>query len=208
LRTSIVQLAEEDARLLEGLLREQAQGGKAYPVDAADFRKLATHRVRRVDKDVTVTVPEDGEDEEGGTTPAQAEVRESIQIQSLLAEIGARMGMQAWLPRADRNAVVAEWKGDHSPPLDRLPLNYDETTLKTIERIDVLSIPGFFAERRSSRSSGVPCFPCWSEGLSQRAARTCHTTASASWPSSRTWRTSRRVFSTITRKELTSERVV
>jgi len=91
-----------------------------------------------VDKDVTVTVPEDLDDEIAQEKTPQAEVRESIQIQVLLAEIGARMGMQIWIPRADRTAVVGEWKGDHPPPLDRLPLNYDETTLRTIEQIDVL----------------------------------------------------------------------
>ena len=57
-RTSLVQVSEEDGRLLEALLIEQARGGKTYPLDPADIRKLATHRVRRTDKDVAVSVPE------------------------------------------------------------------------------------------------------------------------------------------------------
>ena len=38
--------------------------------------------------------------------------------------------------------MKAEWKSDDYPVLDELPLNYDETTLKTIEQIDVLGLKG------------------------------------------------------------------
>jgi hypothetical protein len=161
IRTSLVQLAEEDGELLKTLLIEQARGDKKYPIDSADVRKLTTHRVRRVDKDVTVTVPEDGHDEDTGPAPARGDVRESIQIQALLAEIGFRMGMQIWLPRSDRTAVATEWKDEHPPPLERLPLNYDEITLKTIEQIDVLWLKGrsirraFEVEHTTSVYSGI-----------------------------------------------------
>jgi len=136
LRSSLVQLSDADGAYIESLLLAQARGGLEYPLEPEDSRKLSTRTVRRDDKDVVVTVPEDWVDEERVSQPA--EVRESIQIQALLAEIGARMGMKVWLPRADRAAVLAEWKGDEEAVLDRLPLNYDETTLDTIERIDVL----------------------------------------------------------------------
>jgi hypothetical protein len=159
-RTSLVQLNGDDGEIIESLLKEQSKSGKTYPVDPSDFQKLATHRVRRVDKDVTVTVPEDRESE--AVPPAtHTEVRESIRIQALLAEIGSRMGMEIWLPKADRTAVMSEWKGDHSLPLDRLPLNYDETTLKTIEQIDVLWLKGrsirraFEIEHTTSVYSGI-----------------------------------------------------
>ena len=139
-RTSLVQLQEEDAQFLESILLEQTQKGRSYPVDEAGLRKLMPHWVRRVDKDVVVTVPEDGEVELEHV--GRPEIRESIQLQSLLAEIGSRMGMQIWIPRSDRSAVLSEWKGQHPPILERLPLNYDETTLKTIEQIDVLWLKG------------------------------------------------------------------
>ena len=160
-RTSLAQMNEEDGRLLESLLVEQSRGGKAYPIDPDEFQKLATHKVRRADKDVTVTVPDDRAQEAESHEPAPAEGRESIRIQALLAEIGSRMGMQIWLPRADRVAVLSEWKGEHSAPLDRLPLNYDETTLKTIEQIDVLWLKGrsirraFEVEHTTSVYSGI-----------------------------------------------------
>ena len=173
-RTSLVQLSNADGRLLESLLLEQSRGGRAYPLDPADSRKLATHRVRRQDKDVTVTVPEDRDEDLDQERAPKAEVRESIQIQALLAEIGARMGMHIWVPRADRAAVVTEWRGDHPPPLERLPLNYDETTLRTIEQIDILWLKGrsirraFEVEHTTSVYSGIlrmadrlPCSQTW-----------------------------------------------
>jgi hypothetical protein len=158
LRGSLVHLDDTDGKFLETLLRAQAQGDVTYPVDEATYKKLSTHRVHRADKDVTVTVPEKTEPEEEERLP---EVRESAQIQTLLAEIGARMGMQIWIPRGDRGKVLAEWRGDHPRLLERLPLNYDETTLKTIEQIDVLWLRGraimraFEVEHSTSVYSGI-----------------------------------------------------
>jgi predicted RNA-binding protein len=160
LRGSLVQLDDSDGIFLETLLRAQVKREVTYPVDPDTYRKLTTHRVRRADKDVTVTVPEEveseREEEEG-----RPELRESTKIQALLVEIGARMGMQIWVPRSDRASVLAQWQGDHPPLLERLPLNYDETTLKTIEQIDVLWLKGraikraFEVEHSTSVYSGI-----------------------------------------------------
>lgn len=159
LRASLTRLDDADGAFLEGLIREQMDGGETYPIDPDEFRKLATHRIRRADKDVIVTVPEGTDiDEEEAQRP---EVRESVKIQALLAEIGSRMGMKIWVPRSDRGVVLAEWPGDHPSLLDRLPLNYDETTLKTIEQIDVLWLKGraikraFEVEHTTSVYSGI-----------------------------------------------------
>src|SRR5262249_5616771 len=64
----------------------------------------------------------------------------SIQMQALLARIGAQMGLKIWLPAADRAAVQREGKVPQGALLETLPLNYNEPTLRTIERIDVLWI--------------------------------------------------------------------
>lgn len=161
---SLVQLDAADGALLESILRRQAgDDGRLYPIDLAAYRRLAGSRVRRPDRDVTVVVPED-EDEEpphGLVEADAAEARESIQIQALLAEIGTRMGMQIWVPRADRARVLKEWRGPDKTILDRLPLNYDDTTLKTIEQIDVLWLKGraikraFEVEHTTSVYSGI-----------------------------------------------------
>lgn len=160
IRTSLAQIDDVDADLIESALKQQTNSGKVFPLDENDRRKLTTHTVRRLDKDVTVTIPDDT-DISPRETAEPGDVRESLKIQALIAEIGSRMGMQIWIPRADRQSVLSEWKGDHAPILDRLPLNYDDTTLRTIEQIDVLWLKGrsirraFEVEHTTSIYSGI-----------------------------------------------------
>ena len=52
------------------------------------------------------------------------------------------MGENIWLPAADRSRVKEHWSPQPGVLLERLPLNYDETTLDTIKRIDVLWLKG------------------------------------------------------------------
>jgi hypothetical protein len=157
----LVQLSESDGALLESDIQEQLNGGSLYPVDENAYKKLASHRVRRADKGVTVTVPEDSNRAGETTRTSASDVRESMRIQALLPEIGSRMGMQIWVPRADCAAVLAEWQGNHPPPLERLLLNYDDTTLKTVEQIDMLWLKGraikraFEVEHTTSIYSGI-----------------------------------------------------
>lgn len=159
-RRSLGELSKEDGAFLESAIRDQENGRELFPVDEAEYRRYTTHRVRRADKDVTVTVPTEPEPPADLEEPAN-EVRESIRMQALLAEIGSRMGMQVWVPRSDRAAVLGEWRGDHPAILERLPLNYEETTLKTIEQIDVLWLRGrsisraFEVEHTTSIYSGI-----------------------------------------------------
>jgi hypothetical protein len=159
LRGSLLQLSESDGAFLESAIQAQASGGVTYPVDENEYRKLLAHRIRRADRDVSVTVPEGSVAVEAAPEPQ--EVRESLKIQALLAEIGSRMGMQIWIPKSDRTAVLAEWRGEHPPVLERLPLNYDDITLRTIEQIDVLWLKGraikraFEVEHTTSIYSGI-----------------------------------------------------
>lgn len=118
------------------------------------------HTVKREDRDVAVTVPADTEAEEPEVN-LQEEIRESLHIQALLADIGSRMGMTIWIPKADRSPVLKLWKGWEDHLLDRLPLNYDTTTLKTIEQMDVLwlnkrsIVRAFEIEHTTSVYSGI-----------------------------------------------------
>jgi len=125
-RGSLVKLDDDDGKFLSNILTAQAKNGLEYPISELEARRLDTHTITRADKVVSVSVPEEVEDVE------EFEVRESIQIQALLATIGAKMGMTIWIPKSDRALVLNEWDGDNSQILERLPLNYDDTTLKTI----------------------------------------------------------------------------
>lgn len=162
IRRSLNRLSDEDGRFLEDLILEQREGGGTFPVHEEEYRKLLRHQVRTHDKVVTVSVPEETEPEEQ-SPEAKAEVRESIGIQALVAEIGARMGFRIWIPRRDRSRVFSQWDDDEPPVRDHLPMNYDETTLQTIEEIDVLwlsesgrsIIRAFEVEHTTSIYSGI-----------------------------------------------------
>jgi hypothetical protein len=161
-RGSLVRLGDRDGKFLADKLTAQSVQPAPYPLDEQDAKKLATHTVNRPDKVVTVSVPDDSVIPEDVSQPtADAEPRESIRIQALIAQIGARMGLSIWLPRADRGPVVKEWPDGAQNVLERLPLNYDDTTLRTIEQIDVLWLRGrsivraFEVEHTTSVYSGI-----------------------------------------------------
>ena len=160
-RGSLARLEDRDGTFLAKKLTAQATQGKTYPLSEQDTRKLAMHTVNRPNKVVTVSVPEDTGIVEAVEVIPESETRESIRIQALIATIGAQMGMSIWIPRSDRGGVMKEWKNEGNSILERLPLNYDDTTLRTIEQIDVLWLRGrsiiraFEVEHTTSVYSGI-----------------------------------------------------
>jgi hypothetical protein len=160
-RGSLVRLDDEDGKFIANKLMTQVAGGMIYPVAEHEVRKLATHTVTRSDKVVTVSVPEDSNAVDETPIAPVTETRESIRIQALIATIGASMGMSIWIPRSDRGGVLSEWNNEDNVLLERLPLNYDDTTLRTIEQIDVLWLRGrsivraFEVEHTTSVYSGI-----------------------------------------------------
>lgn len=162
LRGSLVRLEDDDGEFLERFLLEQSRVREVFPIDEHQYAKLVRPTVRRTDKVVTVSVPDSAEagDEEPLPVPVK-EIRESRRIQALLADIGTKMGMKIWLPRADRAAVMAGREKGSPESLKELPLNYDETTLRIIEQIDVLWLKGraivraFEVEHTTSIHSGI-----------------------------------------------------
>lgn len=161
-RNSLNQLDENDGRFLEQSILAQVHSAETFEIDEQEYERLITHKVRRTDKVVSVSVPQDNNaEDDNGSRSTQTDVRDSIKVQALLARIGAQMGMKIWIPKSDRAAVMSEWKSDHQPVLQALPLNYDETTLKTIEQIDILWLRGrsivraFEVEHTTSIYSGI-----------------------------------------------------
>jgi hypothetical protein len=161
-RISLNKLSPEDGQFLENLLTSQQAAGETYPVDEDKYRRLLAQKVRRPDKVVPVTVPEGDEEEDEPEAPDKVEsIRESAKIQALLASVGETMGFKVWLPKNDRSTVLQEWTPEDGSLLDALPLNYDETTLQTIEQIDVLWLKGrsitraFEVEHTTAVYSGI-----------------------------------------------------
>ncbi|MBI4018469.1 MAG: hypothetical protein HY368_02570 [Candidatus Aenigmarchaeota archaeon] len=139
-----------DQQLDDALLKLRANLQQSNPTVALDFYRAPLkerwgpdRNVKTVEGKITVTVPSDDDEQDDNdsvTLRTKApDARQSIQVQAKLAEIGAKMGLKIWIPRGDRNRVrelISE--NQRSALLEDLPLNYDETTLDTIEQIDVL----------------------------------------------------------------------
>ena len=110
---------------------------------------------------MTVSVPEDPDTGDAIEATTEAEIRESAKIQALVAAIGEKMGLSVWIPRSDRGVVAKARQEDGGEFLERLPLNYDDTTLRTIEQIDVIWLRGrsivraFEVEHTTSVYSGI-----------------------------------------------------
>jgi hypothetical protein len=157
-RTSLTPLSPEDASLLDTSLRAQARSATSYPLTARDARLIEEHRVRREGGEVMVSVPVDVDEP---ATQSPKLVRDSIKVQALLGRIGATMSFKIWIPANDRAAVLREEPSIAPHVLERLPLNYDSTTLKTIENIDVLWLKGrsmaraFEVEHTTAIYSGI-----------------------------------------------------
>src|SRR5207237_8908697 len=100
------------------------------------YRELHGPQGSRADRTGSVVVPPDDHPEPKGQN-AQT-IRESLSVQALVASVGQQMGFRIWIPKHDRAGVLQEWKASEGALLDVLPLNYDDTTLQTIENIDVL----------------------------------------------------------------------
>ena len=138
-RRSLVPLDDEDGDFLDRLLRRQDHERREHPLTDDDKRKMASLRVRRAEADVPVSVPEpDIEPDDDGTQQGDDGARTSHQVQAALARLGADLGLDVWTPRNDRGRVLAALECNDVQLLERLPLNYDEATLRTIENIDVL----------------------------------------------------------------------
>lgn len=161
-RASLNRMTDEDGDFLEKLLHGQSGANpKEFPLTEADDRLLKRHTIRREDqKEVEVVVPVD-EDEDVDEPIAADDKAESKKMQALIAQIGERMGLKVWLPRADRGRVLQHWKPEADVLLDELPLNYDEVTIKTIEQIDVIwlkrrsIVRAFEVEHTTAIHSGI-----------------------------------------------------
>ena len=139
---------EADGGYLVELLQKQQSDPTSYPLTDKDKRQLARKsRVRTLDREVEIEVPDDEDDAAlasvvADATPAPG-IRESIQMQAKVAQIGIDMGFRIWVPRNDKARVLELIPpAMHETFLESLPLNYDDTTLRTVEQIDVLWLKG------------------------------------------------------------------
>jgi hypothetical protein len=153
---------KDDCEFIEQKLSEQSKILKKYSFTENDKKKLKTTKIRiSGKKEITVTVPDNGEESEVNDKPLKKEQRDSIKVQAQLSKIGEKLGFKIWLPKADRGRVLEIWKPNEDSLLEELPLVFDETTLKTIRNIDILWIKrrsivrAFEVEDTTSIYSGI-----------------------------------------------------
>jgi len=140
LRASLREIDASDAAVILSALERQAGELTEYALDKRDLRRIrGRKKVRAADREVFVEVPDEDAEVADEPPASPLDVRQSIKIQAHLCAIGARMGFNVWVPRADRQAVSGQLdQEDQEALIDVLPLNYDDATLKTIEQIDVI----------------------------------------------------------------------
>jgi hypothetical protein len=154
---------KEDCIFLEKALLEQKDKQLDYPFSEEDEKKLKPSKIKLSNKkEVSITIPDDKDEGiEVIKEDASKELRESIKIQSSLAAIGEKLNFKIWIPRSDRNRVLEMWEPKEDSLLDELPLVFDDTTLKTIQNIDILWIKrrsivrAFEVEDTTSIYSGI-----------------------------------------------------
>ena len=142
-RSALNRFTEADGAYLINLLEEQQSNPERYPFTDKDKQQLAPKRkVRTLQGEVEVEVPDHVDSETVDALPT-LDGRESIRYQAKVAQIGVEMGFRIWVPRNDRARVLENTPSMlHDKFLDDLPLNYDDTTLRTVEHIDVIWLKG------------------------------------------------------------------
>jgi hypothetical protein len=144
LRQSLFEISTPAGELICRTLQEQSIAKKRYELDAADRRHIAQRMVVRTETgEIEVEVPEREEKEkEAEIAPpveVDQEIRASIKMQANVAQLGAILGFNIWVPPGDRGRVSEALPSQYRSKLTTtLPLNYDTATLKTIENIDVI----------------------------------------------------------------------
>lgn len=170
---SIGTLNPDAGKFLEEVLLLQSQKNEIFTLDEIQYQRVLEwplpSSIKVEGKNISVTIPEDnqnheiptGEDEITEDTTEKVKVREHPIIQSLVASVGEKLRLKVWIPTSDRNIVRNLSKLKDETILKELPFNYNSSTIKTIERIDVIwtkkrrIIDVFEIEDTSSIFSGI-----------------------------------------------------
>lgn len=143
-RNSLNKFNVMDGEYLLNLIKRQQELKHFYTLSKRDVRYLETPQVPTPSGMVEVEIPVDDSDElPTGNKGVVVGRDDSINVQAKVAQIGAEMGFRIWVPRNDKQRVQERLpRSMHDQFLSKLPLNYDDTTLKTIEQIDILWLKG------------------------------------------------------------------
>jgi hypothetical protein len=139
----------QDGDTIAQLIRQAADTPISRPIDAKQlgissnlYRIKPKDDVRDVERVVRIPPKEEESEEKQGESTVEEELSHT-EIQWRLLDLGSRMGLRVWAPRADRGRA---WRssviGAMPMMLEKLPTQFNEATTKTIENIDVLWLSG------------------------------------------------------------------
>lgn len=95
--------------------------------------------VRTESGEIEVEVPERVQEPVTAPADTEQEFRHSIRMQASVAQLGATLGFQVWIPPSDRGRVSSLLPNDSRKSLiTALPINFNAATLITIQNIDVI----------------------------------------------------------------------
>jgi hypothetical protein len=148
-RGSLSHYDAQDGDTIAQVIRQAADAPVLRPIDAKQIdRSFNLYKIKPKDDDqeaerVVSIPPKEEESEEELGKPAVEEESSHTEIQWRLLDLGSRMGLGVWAPRADRGRA---WRssviGAMPMMLEKLPTQFNEATTKTIENIDVLWLSG------------------------------------------------------------------
>ena len=144
-RGSLRQIEGSDGQFLLSRLRDQDTEQRLFEFTKRDLYQLRrTLKVPTLTGEVSVDVPEIEEDiDVPANKDDSPQSRQSITVQAKIAEIGAKMGFRIWVPDSDKGRVLLHIADTlKSSFLDKLPLSYVQSTLRTIKQIDVIWLKG------------------------------------------------------------------
>ena len=144
LQGSLAAVSEDDAAFLQGLLLEQARSMVEIPLSEKNLKDLRKRSEVKTSEGtaIRVSIP-DAEPEEIEAVQQVSAPRESFARQADLVTIGQALQFRTWVPRGDRKRVEDYLDVEaRQSLLENLPVNFDQSTEKTIENIDVLWFKG------------------------------------------------------------------
>jgi predicted RNA-binding protein len=160
IRRSLGTINMDDGSFLENKIIKQLSERKIFEVNNEEYYKYLKPVVKRTNGTIGVTVPEDIPHDDVLENDKDS-LRTSLKIQSMIANIGEKLGFTIWIPRGDRGRILQNWTPKNKVLIESLPLNYDDITLRTIEQIDVIWLRGraivraFEIEHTTSVYSGI-----------------------------------------------------
>jgi len=165
-RGSPTKYRKDDGELIAAAIRKAEVDRISRPVDPGKLKRSSNlYKLKgksgEEERETVVAVPSREEEEDPATTETATPATHT-EIQWRLLDLGSKMGLNVWAPRADRGKT---WNtnriGDVPRLLDALPTQFDEATNSTIENIDVLWITAnaiaaaFEVEHTTSIYSGL-----------------------------------------------------